>query len=133
MKPVNQWELMVKIDRILKRGQSPFPLLKWDPVFHQIRSSELTISLTAKEFQILSHLQRAGGAPMTRESLIKLTWGGITVAAKSLDVHLFHLRRKIEPLGMEITFLRPNSYKLAMAVHLEGRSAGEQGPDLGAR
>ena len=70
---------------------------------------------------------------MTRENLIKLTWGGITVAAKSLDVHLFHLRRKIEPLGMEIIFLRPNYYKLAMTVHAERRSAGADGPDLGAR
>jgi DNA-binding response OmpR family regulator len=124
VKPFNQWELLVKVDRFLRRNQSSFPLLQWDPVFHQVHVGEITITLTSKEYQILSALNKAGGAPLTRESIMKQTWGDITVATKSLDVHLFNLRRKIEPLGLEVMFLRPNYYKLAMSTQPDPHDFG---------
>ncbi|MBX9767087.1 MAG: response regulator transcription factor [Bdellovibrionales bacterium] len=125
VKPVNPWELLVKVDRYLKRNQTTFPFLKWDPVFHQVQSSGVTVTLTSKEFQILSLLNRAAGAPLTREDIIKQTWGGVTVAAKSLDVHLFNLRRKIEPLGIEVIFLRPNYYQLSMSIREKEQRRGD--------
>ncbi|MBX9766182.1 MAG: winged helix-turn-helix domain-containing protein [Bdellovibrionales bacterium] len=116
VKPINSSELLVKLERHLERDRSVFPFLKWDPRFHTVRSGEVTVSLTSKEYQIFSLLNSSGGKALAREAIVKQTWGEITVAAKSLDVHLFNLRRKINLLGLEVVFLRPHFYQLVAAL-----------------
>jgi DNA-binding response OmpR family regulator len=59
------------------------------------------LGLTLKERQLLaSFLTRTG--VLTRNELHEALWRGVSVNRKTLDVHLFNLRRKIHPLGFDI-------------------------------
>lgn len=61
------------------------------------------IDLTRKEQQLfeflISHPQG-----VTRQELMTLCWKNLTVHPKTLDVHLFNLRQKLETVGAAIRF-----------------------------
>jgi DNA-binding response OmpR family regulator len=71
--------------------------------------------LTAKEFQILTLLQNNRNAPVTREQILAKIWNSTNVVGKTFDVHLFHLRKKMEGTGISICFVKPNGYFLESA------------------
>ncbi len=101
-KPFTRNELIVKIERILEKRSE----ISLDPGTFRLRRKDgsLLPQLTPKELQIFTLLQAAKGAPVTRQSLTAEIWGTVQVTSKSLDVHLFHLRRKIAEAGFEIVF-----------------------------
>lgn len=56
------------------------------------------VRLTDKEAGLLRALYRAGGAPMSRRALLDEVWGyKAAMAERTLETHLYRLRRKIEP------------------------------------
>ena len=67
-------------------------------------SSGVSIKLTPKEFQLLSMIEQAYPNAIGREELRAHVWGELKVVTKTLDVHLFKLRKKIEILGFEIVY-----------------------------
>jgi DNA-binding response OmpR family regulator len=68
--------------------------------------------LTSKEFQIVVLLQKATDHRLSRSDLVHGIWGQQKVSNNSLDVHLFNVRKKLSPLGLEIVFRPPNFYAL---------------------
>lgn len=55
------------------------------------------VTLTPKEFELLSALAAAAGRPVGRERLLAHVWGyGPQISTRTLDVHIGRLRRKIE-------------------------------------
>lgn len=100
-KPFTRNELIAKIERVLNQQGE----INLDPAsFRLKRNGENLPSLTPKELQIFSLLQRAKGAPVPRQKLTAEIWGDTQVSSKSLDVHLFHLRKKLARAGFEIAF-----------------------------
>lgn len=124
-KPFGKSELVVKLERFFseKRGDSLSALLEsekkgatvaLDPTTLTIRNNKgVSEALTSKEFQILASLFSVELKSLTKESLIKSVWRDVQVGSKTLDVHLFHLRRKLAPLNLEIKFLPPGKYLLS--------------------
>jgi len=56
------------------------------------------IRLTEKEAAILKFLYRAGGRPVTRQTLLNEVWGyNAAVTTHTLETHVYRLRQKIEP------------------------------------
>jgi DNA-binding response OmpR family regulator len=56
------------------------------------------VELTNKEFELLAHLAANAGRVISRESLFDRVWEfDIEFSSNSLDVHIYRLRRKIEP------------------------------------
>jgi len=56
------------------------------------------VNLTRKEFELLAHLAANKGRVITRESLFERNWGfDIAFSSNSLDVHIYRIRKKIEP------------------------------------
>ncbi len=54
--------------------------------------------LTYVEFEILSALVRAAGKALSRESLLEAVWGDAAYRdPRTVDVHIRHLREKLEP------------------------------------
>jgi DNA-binding response OmpR family regulator len=54
--------------------------------------------LTKREFELLAHLAENAGRVVTRDSLFEHNWGfEIEFSSNSLDVHIYRLRKKIEP------------------------------------
>ncbi len=124
-KPFSKNELIVKVERCLKglradRENDDEGELILDPTFLTAKRHGIIVSsLTTKEMQILSLLKNAPHQTVLRQELMLKVWGGVSVSSKTLDVHIFNLRKKIIELGVEIRYLPPNSYTL---IPKEGHS-----------
>lgn len=120
-KPFGKGELLVKTECILARSPatpaSPYATpqgLRIDPSTMRVHHGDTTSSLlTAKEFQILSLLQQAPKHTVSRSEIVQKVWGNVKVGSKTLDVHIFNLRRKLNPIQVEISFGPPNQYRLS--------------------
>jgi DNA-binding response OmpR family regulator len=55
------------------------------------------------------------GEAISRNELIRELWGDISVSSKSLDVHLYHLRKKLHSLDILLE-CSAFGYKLKMPV-----------------
>jgi DNA-binding response OmpR family regulator len=74
--------------------------LRIDPVRHRVTRNGVPIPLTLKEYQILEVLMRCPGDVVPRSQIEQELWGEISeVTSNALDVHLSHLRRKVDPPG----------------------------------
>lgn len=105
-KPFNSRELIARIKAILRRSmvreeeakkQVKIDRLVIDLLQHRVRSEGRDISLTAKEFALLSFLATHAGNVYSREQLLEQIWGyDYNGDVRTVDVHVRHLREKIE-------------------------------------
>ena len=71
--------------------------------------------LTAKEVDILRHLQRSGGT-VSKQALLSDVWGyNPSVSSHTLETHIYRLRQKIEadPYAARLLLTAEGGYKLA--------------------
>jgi DNA-binding response OmpR family regulator len=65
------------------------------------------IELSRREFQMLSHLLRSQGRVVLREELLRCVWGYRALPdTRTIDVHMWQLRRKLEADPQRPRFLR---------------------------
>ena len=58
----------------------------------------MRMKLTYKAFALLAFLVRHPGQLIPRDTLLMLVWGyGTDIRTRTLDVHIRHLREKLEP------------------------------------
>jgi DNA-binding response OmpR family regulator len=79
-----------------------------------VRGHANSASLTAKELQIMTLLNEAFDRTISRRLLVSRVWGGSPVSSKTLDVHIFNLRRKLQPLKIEIQYQAPDSFRMVL-------------------
>ena len=91
---------------------------KFRPAYKQLLDldKDRTVRLTEKETAILQYLYRAGGATVSRETLLREVWGyrpGVTT--HTLETHIYRLRQKIERdlPRTRILVTEPGGYRLA--------------------
>ncbi len=91
---------------------------KFRPAYKQLLDGAdgRTVRLTEKETAILQYLYRAGGAAVSRETLLREVWGyrpGVTT--HTLETHIYRLRQKIErdPSRTRLLVTEPGGYRLA--------------------
>jgi DNA-binding response OmpR family regulator len=106
VKPFGFAELLARIQALLRRSDLTRPVvlkvadLTLDPSSHRVERGGLSINLTPKEYAILEILMRRPGQVVTRASLSERVWetehDGFT---NLVDVHVSHLRRKIDTAG----------------------------------
>jgi two-component system, OmpR family, response regulator len=106
VKPFGFTELLARIQALLRRSDLTRPVilkvadLTLDPLSHRVARGRLTINLTPKEYAILEVLMRRPGQVVTRASLAERVWETEHDAFTNLvDVHVSHLRRKIDTAG----------------------------------
>ncbi|HEX8924885.1 MAG TPA: response regulator transcription factor [Terriglobales bacterium] len=104
-KPFGPDELLARIRAVLRRygSQRPRPeVLRVGPIelnsdTRVVRRGDETVSVTDIEFQILELLMRAAGRIVTRDEIAAVLYQReATPYERSLDVHISHLRKKIE-------------------------------------
>jgi two-component system OmpR family response regulator len=112
-KPFSIRELLARIRAMLRRSiWTPQPAdypeeevfvslkaggLEIDTTGHRISRDGLTLSLTPKEFDLLSFLVQHRGQVFSRERLIEKVWGyDYEGTDRTVDVHVRSLRQKIE-------------------------------------
>lgn len=111
-KPFNKAELAVKVERVLRTpvGETLEKSMDFrlDP-FQMVVSiaSKASKELTAKEFKILSLFLATPDGRLTKESIYNSIWCRTKVSVKTIDVHLSNLRKKINKVGLRITFHAP--------------------------
>ena len=92
-------------------------MLQFDPAALTVQSEDGVVAkLTRKEFEILSCLIKALPSGISPDDLRKQVWGNLAVVDKSLDVHLFKLRKKLAPLRYQVRLEKNYCYLL---VHEE--------------
>jgi two-component system alkaline phosphatase synthesis response regulator PhoP len=75
-----------------------FPGLELDLRSRWVTSGGEPVALTAKEFELLALLAANPGRVYSREQIMRHLWDGEFYGeARAVDVHVQHIRRKIEP------------------------------------
>ena len=123
-KPFNPRELVARVKAILRRGKAkpatdekPIQLgeLVIDPERREARIASRLIDLRTQEFDLLLTLANQPGRVFTREQLLQLAWGfDFYGQTRTVDVHVAHLRKKLEGSTIKIETVTGVGYKLAM-------------------
>nr|MBF0221922.1 response regulator transcription factor [Desulfobulbaceae bacterium] len=94
-------------DSIVVRGA-----IVMDPGRFETKVNGQTVSLTLTEFSILKILVRRPGWVFSREQIIDSVRGfDYSVTPRAVDVHIFSLRKKLGPAGMQIEAVRGIGYR----------------------
>jgi two-component system, OmpR family, response regulator CpxR len=120
-KPFNPRELAARIRAIQRRAaptsEPPARLevngVTLDPAAREVRCDGKSIELTTVEFDILEQLMRAAGRPLSRDALMEALYNRkATPYDRSLDMHISHLRKKLECNDRElIKTIRGSGYQ----------------------
>lgn len=103
-KPFSLRELMARVKAVLRRT-AIMPMdksYKFDNIIVDFEKHEVTkegerIELTLKEFEVLEILIKNKGRVITRDFLLDKVWGYEYIGeTRTVDVHIRHLRQKIE-------------------------------------
>ena len=119
-KPFAFSELVARLHALLRRSAITRPVvltvadLSLDPVSHAVTRAGAAIALTPKEYAILEVLMRHPGEVLTRASLGELLWRDDDDVNNLVDVHISHLRKKIDrdPLPPLIHTVWGRGYRL---------------------
>ena len=122
-KPFAFAELLARLHALLRRSGITRPIvltigdLSLDPVSHVVTRAGTPINLTPKEYAILEVLMRQPGEVLTRASLGERLWRDDDDVNNLVDVHLSHLRKKIDrpPLEPLIHTVWGRGYRLGPA------------------
>jgi two-component system alkaline phosphatase synthesis response regulator PhoP len=123
-KPFNPRELTARVKAILRRSEpkkttDTSPLhrgdLMIDPVSREVRLAERTLDLRAQEFDLLFTLAEQPGRVFTREQLLQIAWGfDYYGQTRTVDVHIAHLRKKLEGGSVKIETVTGVGYKFVV-------------------
>jgi two-component system alkaline phosphatase synthesis response regulator PhoP len=123
-KPFNPRELVARVKAILRRGERigktvPAPIsladLTIDSASREVRLGERTLDLRTQEFDLLLTLAEARGRVLTREQLLQQAWGfDFYGQTRTVDVHVAHLRKKLEGSSVRIETITGIGYKLVV-------------------
>lgn len=124
-KPFDPDELLARVRAVLRRyipsGAARQPVvrvggLEVDSAARTATVGGVRLALTGMEFQILDYLVRAAGRVVSRDQLSTLLYQReATPFERSLDVHVSHLRKKLElPGAPTIKTIRGSGYLLAV-------------------
>lgn len=106
-KPFAFAELLARLHALLRRSALTRPVvltvgdLSLDPVSHVVTRAGTPINLTPKEYAILEVLMRQPGEVLTRASLGERLWRDDDDVNNLVDVHISHLRKKIDRESVE--------------------------------
>ncbi len=130
-KPFNPRELVARVRAVLRRTdtvatsaanpageKTQFDLgnTRIDLARHEVTINNKSIELRAKEFDLLKVLAQNNGIVLDRDRLLNLVWGyeyfGDT---RTVDVHIAHLRDKLQNSSAQIQTVRGTGYKLVVS------------------
>ncbi len=125
-KPFDTLVLMARVNALLRRqdwlnaqpGRKLNPLLVLGELTLNTQSFEVTMSgekldLTRSEFKLLESLMQNQGKVLSRESIIEQIQGeGVNVVGRTVDTHVFGLRKKLGKYADLIETIRGVGYRV---------------------
>jgi DNA-binding response OmpR family regulator len=123
-KPFNPRELVARVKAILRRSErrqtdtAPIQLgdLTIDSARREVRLASHTLDLRTQEFDLLLAFAEHRGLVLSREQILQKAWGfDFYGQTRTVDVHVAHLRRKIENSIVKIETITGVGYKLIVS------------------
>lgn len=122
-KPFNPRELVARVKAILRRGERfaqlddtvPIHLgdLTVDPARREVLQASQPLNLRTQEFDLLLTLAEHRGRVLSREQILQKAWGfDFYGQTRTVDVHIAHLRKKLEESSVKIETVTGVGYKL---------------------
>ncbi len=120
-KPFNPRELVARVKAILRRGQSEatgpslidFCGLHIDIARREATLDRRVVKLRTKEFDLLAVFAQNPGIVLNRDRLLSEVWGyDYYGETRTVDVHVNHLREKLNGSSVDIETYRGTGYKL---------------------
>ena len=120
-KPFNPRELVARVKAILRRehrvssNDRPVAVgdLTMNPARREARLANQTLDLRTQEFDLLLTLAGQPGRVFTREQLLQQAWGfDFYGQTRTVDVHIAHLRKKLNGSSVKIETVTGVGYKL---------------------
>ena len=124
-KPFNPRELVARVKAILRRGERkdvdvPKPThigdLSIDPARREVHLNDQPLDLRSQEFDLLLALAEHRGLVLSREQILQKAWGfDFYGQTRTVDVHVAHLRRKMDGSSVKIETVTGVGYKLVVS------------------
>jgi len=122
-KPFNPRELLARVKAILRRyqaGRKPGESIEVgnlliDPARREVTIDSQPVKLRTKEFDLLTALAQNFGIVLTREQLLEIVWDTDYYGeTRTVDIHINHLRDKLESSNVVIETVRGVGYKVIL-------------------
>ncbi len=122
-KPFNPRELSARVKAILRRtdaktnrGRVEVNGVALDPGTREVTCDGKPVDVTTLEFDILEHLMRNAGHVVSRDGLMESLYNRkATPFDRSIDMHVSHLRRKLEGARPVIKTIRGVGYQFCQS------------------
>jgi len=121
-KPFSPRELILRVNRSLRRGKDKAPGLEkmtvgeivLDHTRHEVLIKGQPIELTATEFRLLALLMERRGRVQGRDRLLNDVWGYESVIdTRTVDTHVRRLREKLGTVANYIETVRGVGYRIS--------------------
>jgi len=126
VKPFEPQELIARVESRLKRTVNSSPEIRVGPIrFDLVKQrayadvtvdadskSQRVLDLTPNEFRVLLTLARKKGFPVSRTDILEAVWGqDIHVQDRTVDTHIYSVRKKLADLGQLIKSVPHRGYQ----------------------
>lgn len=123
-KPFEPSIFVARVKALLRRGQTPSQPATSKEIIHmgelsvnmatyEVKCGAELIHLTPSEFKILSTMATNQGRVLTRDQLIEVVQGeGISVTGRTVDTHVFGMRKKLGECADWIETIRGVGYRV---------------------
>jgi two-component system OmpR family response regulator len=115
-KPFDLPELEARVRALLRRSTQSTPelehgLLRFDTVGRRVFHDKRPVELSPRELALLELLLMRAGRVVSKEHMVNHLYGwGEEVGDNAIEVNVYRLRKKLEPLGCEIRTVRGMGY-----------------------
>lgn len=125
-KPFGITELVSRVRAVLRRGRKKHSAeektyhigeLFVNPERHIVEVNRQAVSLSFKEYHLLTVLLEADGKVLTRDELFMKVWGEYYGESRTLDVHIRNLRMKLGTAGKYIQTVKNIGYQIGGEIH----------------
>jgi len=130
--PADDRDLTARLARLRRHVAPPAQLPTLDG-YGRLSYGDRWVELTPIEERLAEALLESLGTVVPGRVLAERGWPGAPPTANALRVHLHRIRRRVEPIGLEVRMLRSAGYVLRIADAPPGAGAAPSGSVDGTR